>query len=259
MRFGGFGPAAFQFLRDLGRHNEKAWFEANREVYEREVREPMRRLVEALDARLGGIAPEIVGDPKRSMFRIHRDVRFSQNKSPYKTNAGAWLYPEGTGFRPTSHPVSSMEGFGEEAYSTFTPATLMSLANLSLSSRRNLPSSSGVVPIVSSPSSASFAFTSSSFNARLMPELSVLTTAAGVPLGTKYANQFVATKPGAGRLLGGQRPSLGDYVTGPGARNGGGLASVAYALRLRPVLALRAGKVHRARSPLLEERVPEVA
>ena len=87
--FGGFRPAAFRFLRDLGRNNDKAWFEANREVYERAVRDPMRRLVEALDDNLRSIAPEIVGDPKRSMFRIHRDVRFSRNKSPYKTNAGA--------------------------------------------------------------------------------------------------------------------------------------------------------------------------
>ena len=70
--FGGFRPAAFRFLRDLARNNEKAWFEANRDVYEREVREPMRLLVETLDARLGSIAPEIIGDPKRSMFRIHR-------------------------------------------------------------------------------------------------------------------------------------------------------------------------------------------
>jgi len=45
--FGGFRPAAFQFLRDLARNNRANWFEANRDVYEREVREPMRRLVEA--------------------------------------------------------------------------------------------------------------------------------------------------------------------------------------------------------------------
>ncbi|PYN84112.1 MAG: hypothetical protein DMD87_28885 [Candidatus Rokuibacteriota bacterium] len=43
--FGGFRPAAFQFLRDLARNNEKTWFEANRDVYEREVRDPMRQLV----------------------------------------------------------------------------------------------------------------------------------------------------------------------------------------------------------------------
>jgi len=95
--FGGFRPAAFRFLRDLSKNNEKAWFEANRDVYERELRDPMRRLVETLDARLGSIAPEIIGDPKRSMFRIHRDIRFSRNKSPYKTNAGAWLYHRDAG------------------------------------------------------------------------------------------------------------------------------------------------------------------
>ena len=59
--FGGFRPAAFRFLRDLARNNERAWFEAHRDVYEREVREPMRRLVETLDAELASIAPEIVG------------------------------------------------------------------------------------------------------------------------------------------------------------------------------------------------------
>ena len=95
--FRGFRPAAFRFLRDLARNNEKTWFEAHRDVYEREVRGPMRLLVEALDAELGSIAPEIVGDAKRSMFRIHRDVRFSRHKSPYKTNAGAWFYNRDAG------------------------------------------------------------------------------------------------------------------------------------------------------------------
>ena len=95
--FNGFRPAAFDFLRDLARNNRKDWFEANRDVYEREVRDPMRRLVEALDTRLASIAPEIIGDPRRSMFRIHRDVRFSADKAPYKTNAGAWLYHRDAG------------------------------------------------------------------------------------------------------------------------------------------------------------------
>jgi uncharacterized protein (TIGR02453 family) len=117
--FGGFRPAAFQFLRDLKRHNAKAWFEANRDVYEQELREPMRRLVEALDARLSSIAPEIVGDPKRSMFRIHRDVRFSRNKSPYKTNAGAWLY-----HRDAGRKVGTVgEGGGAGFYFHIEPTT----------------------------------------------------------------------------------------------------------------------------------------
>jgi uncharacterized protein (TIGR02453 family) len=90
--FRGFRPAARTFLRGLRRHNNREWFLANRERYEAEVRGPMAALVEELDVRLAEIAPEIVGDPKRSMFRIHRDVRFSNDKSPYKTNAACWLY-----------------------------------------------------------------------------------------------------------------------------------------------------------------------
>jgi uncharacterized protein (TIGR02453 family) len=90
--FQGFGPGAFRFLRGLARHNARPWFEARREVYEAELRGPMRALVEEMDARLGTLAPEIVGDPRRSMFRIHRDVRFSRDKSPYKTNAGCWFF-----------------------------------------------------------------------------------------------------------------------------------------------------------------------
>jgi uncharacterized protein (TIGR02453 family) len=52
----------------------------------------MIALVEELDVRLADLAPEIVGNPKRSMFRIHRDVRFSNDKSPYKTNVACWFY-----------------------------------------------------------------------------------------------------------------------------------------------------------------------
>jgi uncharacterized protein (TIGR02453 family) len=79
----------------------------------------MRRLVETLDARLGSIAPEIVGDPKRSMFRIHRDVRFSRDKSPYKTNAGAWLYHRNAGRKVGT----AGEGGGAGFYFHIDPTT----------------------------------------------------------------------------------------------------------------------------------------
>jgi uncharacterized protein (TIGR02453 family) len=90
--FRGFRPAARTFLRGLRRHNDREWFLANRDRYESEVRGPMAALVEEMDVRLAALAPEIVGDPKRSLFRIHRDVRFSNDKSPYKTNAACWFY-----------------------------------------------------------------------------------------------------------------------------------------------------------------------
>lgn len=93
----GFSPAAHRFFRSLARHNERPWFEAHRAEYEARVREPMRALVEEVDVRLARVAPELTGDPRRSLFRIHRDVRFSKDKAPYKTNAGCWFFHQDAG------------------------------------------------------------------------------------------------------------------------------------------------------------------
>ncbi len=87
-----FTKRALSFFRGLARHNEKPWFEAHRNDYESEVRQPMRELIEDLDTRFAGFAPEIGGDPKSSMFRINRDIRFSKDKSPYKTHAACWFH-----------------------------------------------------------------------------------------------------------------------------------------------------------------------
>jgi uncharacterized protein (TIGR02453 family) len=86
-----FTRASLSFFKGLARNNDKQWFEAHRDEYENEVREPMRDLIEEMDARFKRLAPEIGGDPKRSMFRIHRDIRFSRDKSPYKTHAACWF------------------------------------------------------------------------------------------------------------------------------------------------------------------------
>ena len=95
--FRGFRPEALGFLRRLTRHNTRDWLERNRAVYETEVRDPLRALVEEMDVRLARIAPELEGDPRRSIFRIHRDVRFSADKSPYKTNAACQFYHRDAG------------------------------------------------------------------------------------------------------------------------------------------------------------------
>jgi uncharacterized protein (TIGR02453 family) len=139
--FGGFRPAAFTFLRDLARNNEKTWFEANRDVYERELRIPMRQLVEALDAKLASIAPEIVGDPKRSMFRIHRDIRFSKNKAPYKTNAGAWLYHRDAGRKVGT----AGEGGGAGFYFHMDPASCFMAGGIWMPARPALTRIRGVI------------------------------------------------------------------------------------------------------------------
>ena len=95
-----FTPGSLRFLRSLKRHNERAWFEAHRAEYEAVIRGPLRGLVEEMDVRFARFAPEIVGEPRRSVFRIYRDVRFSKDKSPYKTHAACWFY-----HRDASHRV----------------------------------------------------------------------------------------------------------------------------------------------------------
>ena len=87
-----FSKATLSFLRGLKAHNEKSWFDAHRADYESFVKAPMLDLIENMDVRLARFAPEIVGDRRRSMFRIYRDIRFSKDKSPYKTHASCWFY-----------------------------------------------------------------------------------------------------------------------------------------------------------------------
>lgn len=90
--FTGFPAAAFSFLKGLAENNNREWFEARRDVYEGSLRVPMKALIEEMDSRLATFAPEITGTAKGSMFRIHRDIRFSKNKAPYKTNAACWFF-----------------------------------------------------------------------------------------------------------------------------------------------------------------------
>jgi uncharacterized protein (TIGR02453 family) len=92
-----FSPKAFTFLRGLKKNNRKEWFEAHRATYEAELKEPMKLFIEEIDVLLATIAPEIIGSPKKSAFRIHRDVRFSKDKSPYKTHVAAWFFHRDAG------------------------------------------------------------------------------------------------------------------------------------------------------------------
>lgn len=90
-----FTPNTFRFLRALARHNERAWFHAHRDDYERHVRVPFLRLIEDLQPVLDGISPHYRASAAPvggSLFRIHRDTRFSGNKAPYKTWQGALLF-----------------------------------------------------------------------------------------------------------------------------------------------------------------------
>jgi len=89
-RFQGFPAGFFRFFRELAKHNDRDWFNANKERYKADVVAPMSRFIEAMDGRLAAVSDCFVADPRPnggSMFRIYRDVRFSHDKRPYKEHA----------------------------------------------------------------------------------------------------------------------------------------------------------------------------
>jgi uncharacterized protein (TIGR02453 family) len=84
-----FTPRTLTFLRALKRNNDREWFKARKEQYERDVREPMIAVIERLAEDLPGFAPDLIAAPKQSLYRIYRDTRFSEDKTPLKTHVAA--------------------------------------------------------------------------------------------------------------------------------------------------------------------------
>jgi uncharacterized protein (TIGR02453 family) len=107
-RFGGFPAAGISFLAELGRNNNRDWFEANRRTYEECVRAPALALVAALGKRVAAAFPPVTyraGGNGGSLMRINRDTRFSADKRPYKTQVAMMFVPEGG-------PKMAVPGFG---------------------------------------------------------------------------------------------------------------------------------------------------
>ena len=90
--FPGFPPEALKFLKGLERNNRREWFQPRKESYETKFRAPMMDLVEAINAELLKFAPDHINDPKKAIYRIYRDTRFSSDKTPYKTHIAA-IFP----------------------------------------------------------------------------------------------------------------------------------------------------------------------
>jgi uncharacterized protein (TIGR02453 family) len=90
-----FSKKTFSFLRALARNNSREWFQAHKADYDNEVRAPFLRLITDLQPDLAAISDQYRADPRPvggSLFRIHRDTRFANDKTPYKTHAGARLF-----------------------------------------------------------------------------------------------------------------------------------------------------------------------
>ena len=84
-----YSPEFFKFLRALAKNNNRKWFQKNKSRYEKFVQTPSLRFIKDVSKELKAVNPYLVADPKPfggSLFRIYRDLRFSKDKSPYKTN-----------------------------------------------------------------------------------------------------------------------------------------------------------------------------
>ena len=84
-----FTKDTLKFLRALKRNNDREWFRSRKDDYEQHVRAPMIAVIEQLAKDLPRLAPELIASPKASLYRIYRDTRFSEDKTPLKTNAAA--------------------------------------------------------------------------------------------------------------------------------------------------------------------------
>ncbi len=87
-----FPAAGIAFLRALKKNNDREWFTPRKDEFEEKVRQPMLALVAAVHKEMLKFAPQYVGDPAKTIFRIYRDTRFSKDKTPYKTHIGSYMW-----------------------------------------------------------------------------------------------------------------------------------------------------------------------
>ena len=88
-------PEALTFLRNLAKHNDREWFQPRKAIFEAELKEPMLAIVRKVTDAMADFAPAFVRPAEKSLFRIYRDTRFSNNKLPYKTHVAAWWSHQG--------------------------------------------------------------------------------------------------------------------------------------------------------------------
>ena len=93
--FDGFPAEGLSFLQKLKKNNNREWFNAHKGEFEEFVKLPMLSLITSLQQPMLTVAPEVNVDTRKSMFRIYRDTRFSNDKTPYKTHVAAVFHPRG--------------------------------------------------------------------------------------------------------------------------------------------------------------------
>ena len=125
MTFPGFAPADLRFLSDLAARNDRDWFTANRAVYDDRLKPALAALIADTTAACAARGLPLAGDPAKSQFRIHRDTRFSKDKSPYKTHVAAVLTRGGGRMSPGMAYIHiEPEGGSRVTGATFDPDSI---------------------------------------------------------------------------------------------------------------------------------------
>jgi uncharacterized protein (DUF2461 family) len=130
--FEGFTLQELGFLADLSTNNNKEWFTEHRAVFDEGLKPAMGRLITSLNVEFAARDLPFAGDPKKSLFRINRDVRFSKDKRPYKTHISASLTRDGDKMAPGAVYVhiepdgGSSKGFDPQTIDPLDPSTLPS-------------------------------------------------------------------------------------------------------------------------------------
>jgi uncharacterized protein (TIGR02453 family) len=92
---GHFTDEYHNFFTGLAKNNKKEWFDKNRKIYENQVKNPFRDFVEEMIVRIHADNPDVLINAQEAIFRINRDIRFSKDKTPYKTHMSAFISPGG--------------------------------------------------------------------------------------------------------------------------------------------------------------------
>ena len=103
-----------KFFQELSKNNQREWFHANKKSYETHVKNPFKSFVQIIIDKVQAIDPTVVIAPKDAIFRINRDIRFSKDKTPYKTNVSAAISAGGRKdhSRPGIYFEMGAENFG---------------------------------------------------------------------------------------------------------------------------------------------------
>jgi uncharacterized protein (TIGR02453 family) len=122
-----FKPAFIKFFKDLSKNNSSEWFNENRKVYEKEVKEPFSRFVDDLISSIRKVDPSVRIKASDAITRINKDIRFSKDKTPYNLHVGAIISP--TGKKSKEYPGLYIQ-LGADKISVFGGAYMLEKENL---------------------------------------------------------------------------------------------------------------------------------